>query len=390
MLVAVAFTTISTNLFAQKDEFKPSGKLWGYTFGDFYYKLGADSLYNSNPIKKWGDTEFAKVKKDFIGVNIRRLYLGYDYNIASNYTAHILLESSDGILTPGGDRTVLIKAANLEWKNILKRHTLTIGLSGTPCYSISEKIWGYRSIEKTIGNARKILLANDIGIKLEGSIDTAKNFGYTLMYGTGRESKPEDNRLKKYYAGIEAKFFNKQLLIAVNFDYEDQSVEFQEQPMSKMSMEGFLGFSNSLFTIGLEGVSQIKKNYKIFDPKVVDTASTLPKDSTDVTVMGISFFVRSTLIKDKLAAFARYDVFNPDIGYQKGDNTENPYKETFTTVGIDFTPNKNVHIIPNIWFNSYTDIREKPANYAVATDWTSYYKRKPDVVARLTFYYVFK
>lgn len=390
MLVAVAFTTISTNLFAQKDEFKPSGKLWGYTFGDFYYKLGADSLYNSNPIKKWGDTEFAKVKKDFIGVNIRRLYLGYDYNIASNYTAHILLEGSDDILTSGGDRTVLIKAANLEWKNILKRHTLTIGLSGTPCYSISEKIWGYRSIEKTIGNARKILPANDLGIKLEGSIDTAKNFGYTLMYGTGRESKPEDNRLKKYYAGIEAKFFNKQLLIAVNFDYEDQSVEFQEQPMSKMSMEGFLGFSNSLFTIGLEGVSQIKKNYKIFDPKVVDTASTLPEDSTDVTVMGISFFVRSTLIKDKLAAFARYDVFNPDIGYQKGDNTENPYKETFTTVGIDFTPNKNVHIIPNIWFNSYTDIREKPANYAVATNCASYYKRKPDVVARLTFYYVFK
>jgi len=24
--------------------FKPSGKLWGYTFGDFYYKAHSDSL----------------------------------------------------------------------------------------------------------------------------------------------------------------------------------------------------------------------------------------------------------------------------------------------------------------------------------------------------------
>ena len=52
-LLSVAIT-LSVNLFAQdkpKEEFKPSGKIWGYAFGDLYYKMGGakaagtDSFY---------------------------------------------------------------------------------------------------------------------------------------------------------------------------------------------------------------------------------------------------------------------------------------------------------------------------------------------------------
>ena len=68
------------------------------------------------------------------------------------------------------------------------------------------------------------------------------------------------------------------------------------------------------------------------------------------------------------------------------------YNEGFLTVGLDYTPNKNVHIMPNIWMNTYSDMRTKPASYDAtkASDRTKYYDRKSDMVVRLTFFYVFK
>ena len=52
-------------------------------------------------------------------------------------------------------------------------------------------------------------------------------------------------------------------------------------------------------------------------------------------------------------------------------------KEQFITAGLDFTPAKNVHLMPNIWYNKYTN--QGPANL-----YNSY-----DLVYRVTFYYVF-
>ena len=53
------------------------------------------------------------------------------------------------------------------------------------------------------------------------------------------------------------------------------------------------------------------------------------------------------------------------------------HKEQFITAGLDFTPVKNVHLMPNIWYNKYTN--QGPANLYNSND----------MVYRVTFYYVF-
>jgi hypothetical protein len=99
IIATLLMMLLVSELRAQKSEvYKPSGKLWGYAFSDFYYKLGSDTSVN------WDDTEYAKVKKDFIGISIHRLYVGYDFNIAANITAHTLFEGSDAVLTNEGSR----------------------------------------------------------------------------------------------------------------------------------------------------------------------------------------------------------------------------------------------------------------------------------------------
>ena len=112
-------------------------------------------------------------------------------------------------------------------------------------------------------------------------------------------------------------------------------------------------------------------------------------DGADLSPFGVSVFARGVLIKDKVAAFARWDSYSPD-GYYRTDrdplqvynasSMHRHYDETFFLAGLDITPHSNVHIIPNIWINSYTPKAENQ----VLVD------RKADIVPRVTFYFVYK
>ncbi|MGN6618551.1 MAG: hypothetical protein ACTHJ5_15370, partial [Ilyomonas sp.] len=52
-------------------------------------------------------------------------------------------------------------------------------------------------------------------------------------------------------------------------------------------------------------------------------------------------------------------------------------KEQFITVGLDYTPVKNVHFMPNIWYNKYINQGYDAKN------------NSHDLVYRITFYYVY-
>jgi hypothetical protein len=360
------------------EEFKPSGKVWGYVFGDIYYKVQGDTalgIYNG--------AEYGNVKEGHSSFAIRRLYLGYEYTISPVFTANVLLEGGDAILTTDSKRTVFIKRMDVEVKKLIPRASVFVGQTGTPSFAISEKVWGYRSIEKTLTDFRKMSLSNDLGIKITGKIDRNGIFGYSAMIGTGRAEKPEDNNMKRLYGGLDASLLNKKLILSMNIDYED--VARYGGDNSNMNLIGFIGYQLDMFTIGVEAATQIQERSKTNLDLVTNV-----KDTLDKSLLGISVFARGTLMKDKLFAFARWDNFIADTDCNKGDNTSKPYEETFITAGIDYAPHKNVHIMPNIWINSYKDLREKPANYDVSTNASSFYERDADVVARLTVYFIFK
>jgi hypothetical protein len=67
-----------------------SGKLWGYMFGDYYVKAEADSL------NRGSSSQYSGVPKNRNAFQIRRLYLGYNYNITKKFAAEVLLEAAPG------------------------------------------------------------------------------------------------------------------------------------------------------------------------------------------------------------------------------------------------------------------------------------------------------
>jgi len=368
------FTMNSDSAF--KADSPNSGRLWGYMFGDYYVKAQADSL------NRGSNSQYSGVPKNRNAFQIRRLYLGYNYNITKKFAAEVLLEAAPGETLSNSKLAFYVKLANLRIKDIWKGTDLILGQVSTPGFSMSsEPIWGYRSVEKTITDFRGTP-SYDFGAALQGKFDPkTKNFGYDLMVANGTGAKPEDDNYKWLYGDIWGKFFDRKLYVNLYMDYNGMSpVNGMEH--SRSMIKGFVAYTIPTFTFGVEAYSNHLKN----DNQATEI-STGNVDVLSVNATGLSIFTRGTIVKDKLNFFARTDFFNPDnkidnSKYHKSVGNTSGYtdpstKENFITAGLDFTPTKNVHLMPNIWINHYT-------NQGFAPKYNT-----SDVVARLTFYFVF-
>lgn len=328
---------------------KSGGKVHGYVFGDYFYKVGGDSTGSSS--------QYSSSKKADQAFQFRRLYLYYDHVFNETFAAQFLLEGNDKALTDG-KHGVFVKTAYLEWKEIIPMGNLMIGLVPTPTWSspgsVAEKTWNYRSVEKTIADSRSLGSASDIGVLLRGTFDSEERFSYVVMVGNGTGQKPENNKYKKYYAGLRTKPV-KELVIEGYVDFEPAADE-----KDKTTLKGFAAYQTETFTAGVEAVTQTQKK--------------AGAAGADRSPFGVSFFVLAPIPSlGNLNAFARYDLFNPDTRVSDAG-----FNESFITAGLDYMPIKNVHLMPNVWVNMFSD--KNPAGVS----------RDADVVARLTFFFVYK
>lgn len=355
-----------------KPEFKPSGKVWGYAFGDYYFKQHADSANR-------GNTQYANMATNSNAFEFRRVYLGYDYNISEKFSTEFLLSYEGSSLSSDASRSVFIKSANVRWKNIFGRTDLVAGLHNTPAFPLlQEKVYGYRSIEKLLIDMRKCAGSTDMGISLQGKFDSTGNYGYNLMVGNGSGTKLESDKFKRFYGDVYAKFMHKKIIMDLYSDYE--RTQLSPYQKSKMNVKLFLAYQTDKFAVGLDVFQQMQDNYTVY----TDTA--LGKgDTTDASVFGLGIFARGTIVKDKLGFFLRADMYDPDSKFNKDYVYTGSYTayntEMFTVIGLDYTPTKNVHIMPNVWYNSYQS-RAKNATGKMKADY--------DLVPRVTIHYIFK
>jgi hypothetical protein len=148
-------------------------------------------------------------------------------------------------------------------------------------------------------------------------------------------------------------------------------------------VKGFIAYTTPSFTVGVEAFNN-RGHQDVIGMNAFTT------DTISANARAVSAYVRGSIIKDKLGFFTRVDNYNPDVNYNNGlyssykgltSSYEPNNKELFFTTGLDFTPVKNVHFIPNIWYTRYT------SNQAGLTGSAF---RDHDLVYRLTFYYVYR
>src|SRR4051794_29380973 len=309
-----------------------SGRLWGYAFGDYYYKGHADTL------NRGGSNQYTGIPQGRNAFQFRRIYLGYDYNITKKFSVELLLAAEDNFAagnppsstSPSGDELInnklafYIKLANLRVKNIWNGTDLVVGQQSTPAFPLtSERVWAYRSIERTLTDIRRTP-SYDFGAGLQGFFDPkTKNFGYDVLIANGSSAKPEGDLFKWLYGDIYVYLFNKHVIADLYADYE----RLNWTPAwhhSRQMVKGFIAYNsggkptgaavyaapgtvksaamdpNKGFTIGVEGfINNLKQD---------DSATTIAGDVhiLDVAAKGISVFMHGSLVPSKLAFFARY------------------------------------------------------------------------------------
>ncbi len=391
-----------------------SGRIWGYAFGDYAYKAHSDAL------NRGGSNQYTGIPQSRTEFAFRRIYLGYDYNISKKFSAELLLAAEDNFpagsppssAAPSGDELLnnklsfYIKLMNIRWKGIWKGTDLVVGQISTPSFPlISEKLWNYRSIERTIADIRRTP-SYDMGVALQGVFDPAtKNFGYDVMMANGSSAKPEGDNFKWFYGDVFAYFANKKIVVDLYADYERLNWT-STWHHSRQMMKGYIAYNSAAtakgtdpgngFTVGVEYfVNNLKKDN--FATKISGGADTL-----NVAANGLSIYVHGDLVKSKLRFFARVDAYNPmnkidnakyskyaantgnynDNSYSAGTTTtgDQTYKQVFVTAGLDFTPAKGVHFMPNIWYNSFK---------SQLGGLTGTAEKDHDLVYRLTMFYIF-
>lgn len=298
------------------------GKISGYMFGDYYWVVSAD------------DAE-AKMPQKQNAFQFRRIYLTYDKGIAEDFDIRFRLEANDKGFGKGDKMIPFVKIGYLKWKKGVAGSDVYLGLSGTPTWSVSEKVWGYRSIEKTILDLNKIGSSADVGVGLKGK---SGKLGYHVMVANGPGQKPENDNGKKFYGQLSLKASDSLQLVG----YADFNMQPQDQ--NQLTVKGFAGLKKEKLSCGLEAFMRVNKKAAGAD---------------DVTITGVSAF-GSLGLSDQMKGFGRVDMVSNDA---------NDTTDLLVIAGLDRELEKNIHLMPNI----YVQLPDGPdPNIQVRV--TAYYK----------------
>ena len=340
---------------------EPDSRVWGYIFGDMFWKADGDTAL-------WGNGEFMNTEKNVLGGRLRRIYLGYDHDITPNVTTRVLLETNAGTTDPSGKFSPIIKLGYLKWSipgDFLYNQELSVGLIPTPIFSFPEKTFGYRSVEKEALDARGIGRSTDQGISYSADFDENSDFGFTVLVGNGTGTRPTEDKRLEYTGSLFAKFFDSRFTIEAMFNYKSLG-ENRETSI----LRSFLGYQSDTFRFGGEIAS------------ILNSVET-PEGFNDVEPLLFSLFAAFNIpqIGDNVEFFGRFDRFNPDTDFRADkvfpDDPRFFSNQLLVIAGLNYQPIDRVNIIPNLYFNIYD---AKASGIA---------SRKTDVILRTTLYYTF-
>ena len=273
-----------------------AGKIQGVMFGEYYYVLDAEQTAKRNAFR------------------FRRLYFTYQEDLATDFAIRFRLEAKDAGFAQGEKMRPFVKHSYLQWKKALGAADLYLGLSGTPTWAVAEKVWGYRSIAKTVLDQNKIGSSADLGAALKGK---AARLSYHLMVGNGPGQGPEDDHGKKFYGSLSFKAADRWVL--------EGYADFNAKPAGRneRTVKGFVGWQGAQGAAGLEVFSRI--NERAGD------------NGEDQVLAGVSGF-GSLPLNPVLKGFGRFDA----VTHDPADTTD-----WLFIAGLDYAAAPAVHLMPN-------------------------------------------
>ncbi len=339
ILIFFAILFFCITVFAQDND-ESVGKFSGNIFGDYYH------------ITKSHRTDIL----DNHGFWFRRIYFTYDYKINSNFSTRLRFEmSNEGDFTSKIAMIPFVKDAWLKYK--LDKVQFILGISPPPTFAVIEKIWGYRSVEKTPLDLQKMASSRDFGLSVKGKFDDKGVVKYHLMFSNGSSNKQEIDKGKSGMLSL-GFYPSKEWVFEIYGDYAGKKGD-----TDWYTWQAFLGYVTKQFWAGMQYADQTREKSEDGNEK-----------------LRVASIFLAGVISDQFSLFGRADkTFDPnpngdDIAFIPFDPTA---KSIFFIAGLDWQPVKDVSFIPNIEFIKYEE------NSGGVTPGS-------DFIARITFYWKFK
>ncbi|MFV0554732.1 MAG: porin [Mangrovibacterium sp.] len=293
LLLGVAATAAANE---PKNEFKPSGKVYGSAFTGFnVYALDGDN----------GDAE-----KSF---TLDRLEIGYVYNYSENWLFKGCFDIGDPKDDSNLQHTAFARNAFAEYHN--ERLKVQFGMITGISFNFIEKRWGYRYVEKCYQEYFGYSASRDIGITGSYKVSDAISVDAIISNGEGYKSKQKDLFLE-YGIGATLKPLAGVWIRA----YADMINGDSATEDTYSFMMGY-DFKNGS-SIG--GEYNTLRNQKMRE---------------GMNQSGYSFY--GTLKCKKVKLYARYDFNNREELWNNGNDTNMVF------LGAEFSPIKGIKITPN-------------------------------------------
>lgn len=294
ILLACCFSLTVQSVKAQR-----SIKVSGLAYADYAYLL-------ASPVED---------EQGQNGFGYRRLYLTTDFTLSDAFSGRARLEAKDSDIHP------FVKDLYLKWSNLWgEGHALVFGLSAPPVFRVSEAVWGYRSLEKTLLDRNGIASSRDMGVAASGPITPDGTLQYGVMVANNSGVNAETDKYKRVYGQI-AWYPAEPLTITLGGDYAG----YGDERTAATTVNVFAGYQTATFRMGLEG---------FFNQIQLAEA-----DAWD-NLAGGSLFAALTL-GPAWVAVARVDQVQRDLSDIKTS-------ERFVMAGVAYQPHANVRFIPNV------------------------------------------
>lgn len=299
-MLSIVTSSFSQSSTAEEEEFKPNGKPLALIFAHFRTQFTD------------GETKPA--------FGITRAYLGYEYNFSKEFYAKVVLDVGDPKIG-AFEHVAYLKNAYVQYKK--GNFKAYFGMISTTQFKVSEKIWGYRYIEKSFQDAYKFNSSADLGFNLDYKFNDFVSADFSIINGEGYKVLQNDDFVRPGL-GVTAKPV-KNITARVFADYMGDDVK-------QTSLATFLAYTSDKFILGAE--YNYQWNYDLVDGQ---------------DQYGTSIY--STFKpKDNLKIFARFD----DLKSTTIEGESLPWNVAkdgqLIMAGVEFDVIKGVKIAPNYRF----------------------------------------
>ncbi len=268
--------------------------------------------------------------------NFQRQYFSYGVNVSDNVSFKVVFDVGRTNKVEEEDERLVtfLKKAQIDYKTSYGK--LSLGIIGMNTYTIQEKNWGYRFIEKSAIDKYKFSSTADLGIGFSRVLVNQLKMSLQVVNGEGYKNPQSD----KYHKIAFNSTYGEHNLVknsGFNAGVVYTTEQTDDKPNSMASLFG--GFAG----MGLRLGGQFNM---------------LKKDGIESQIISVSSNYSMT---DKLDAFVRYDMFDPNTDEIDGwkDNS------TYLIAGIQLSCGNGLLVAPNIRVESYEDDLDSATEYKI-------------------------